>query len=49
MGKKVIVTISENKIINIKYKVDEMVSYVLGIDIGVRMASRKSRLGCSYG
>ena len=35
------VTTSKDKIINIKNKYDEMVSYFLGIDIGVRMKSRK--------
>ena len=35
------VTTNKDKIINIKNKYDEMVSYFLGIDIGVRMASRK--------
>ena len=33
---------SKDKIINIKNKYDEMVSYFLGIYIGVRMASRKT-------
>jgi hypothetical protein len=33
---------SENKVINIKNKYYEMVTYFLGIDIGVRMTSRKS-------
>ena len=42
MGYKVRVTIGKDKIINIKNKYDEMVSYFLGIDIGVRMASRKT-------
>ena len=41
MGYKFRVITSKNKIINIKNKYDEMVSYFLGIDIGVRMASRK--------
>ena len=42
MGYKFRVTTSNDKIINIKNKYDEMVSYFLGIDIGVRMASRKT-------
>ena len=42
MGYKFRVTTSKDKIINIKNKYDEMVSYFLGIDIGVRMASRKT-------
>ena len=42
MGYKVRVTTSKYKIINIKNKYDEMVSYFLGIDIGFRMASRKT-------
>ena len=33
---------SKDKIINIKNKYDEMVSYFLGIDIGVRMVSIKT-------
>ena len=41
MGYKVRVTTSKDKIINIKNKYDEMVSYFLGIDIGVKMTSRK--------
>ena len=41
MGYEFRVTTSKDKIINIKKKYDEMVSYFLGIDIGVRMASRK--------
>ena len=36
------VTTNKNKFINIKNKDDEMVSYFLVIDIGVKMASRKS-------
>ena len=36
------VTTSKDKIINTKNKYDEMVSYFLGIDIWVRMASRKT-------
>ena len=36
MGQMLNVTTSKNKIINIKNKYDEMVSYFLGIDIGVR-------------
>ena len=39
MGK---VTTSKDKIINIKKKYDGMVSYFLGIDIGVIMESRKN-------
>ena len=39
---KVRVTTSKNKIINIKNKYDEMVSCFLVIDIGVRMASKKT-------
>ena len=35
-------TTSKNKVINIKNKYDEMVSYFLGIDIGVIMESRKT-------
>ena len=42
MGYKFRVTTNKDKIINIKNKYDEMVSYFLGIDIGVRMASRKT-------
>ena len=42
MGYKFRVTTSKDKIINIKNKYDEMVSYFLGIDIGVRMTSRKT-------
>ena len=42
MGYKFRVTTSKDKIINIKNKYDEMVSYFLGIYIGVKMASRKS-------
>ena len=42
MGYKFRVTTSKDKIINIKNKYDEMVSYFLGIDIGVGMASRKT-------
>ena len=42
MGYKVRVTTSKDKTINIKNKYDEMVSYFVGIDIGVRMASRKT-------
>ena len=42
MGYKFKVTTSKDKIINIKNKYDEMVSYFLGIDIGIRMASRKT-------
>ena len=38
------VTTSKDKIINIKNKYDEMVSYFIGIDIGVRMASRKTNV-----
>ena len=41
MGYKFRVTTSKDTIINIKNKYDEMVSYFLGIDIGVRMASIK--------
>ena len=41
MGYKFRATTSKDKIINIKNKYDEMVSYFLGIDIRVRMASRK--------
>ena len=42
MGYKFRVTTSKDKIINIKNKYDEIVSYFLGIDIGVRMTSRKT-------
>ena len=42
MGYKIRVTTNKDKIINIKNKYDEMVSYFLGIDIGIRMASRKT-------
>ena len=42
MGYKFKVTTSKDKIININNKYNEMVSYFLGIDIGVRMASRKT-------
>ena len=42
MGYNFRVTTSKDKIINIKNKYDEMVSYFLGIDIGVRKASRKT-------
>ena len=44
MGYKFRVTTSKDKIINIKNKYDEMVSYFLGIDIGVRMESRKTNV-----
>ena len=49
MGYKFRVTTSKDNIINIKNKYDEMVYYFLGIDIGVRMASRKivSRINLS--
>ena len=36
------VTTSKKNVINIKGKDDEMVSYFFGIDIGIRMASRKT-------
>ena len=36
------VTTNKDKIIKIKNKYDEMVSYFFGIDIGVIMASRKT-------
>ena len=36
------VTTSKNKVINIKNKDDQMVSYFLGIDIGVRMAYKNT-------
>ena len=42
MGYKFKVTTNKDMIINIKNKYDEMVSYFLGIDIGVRMESRKT-------
>ena len=42
MGYKVRVTTSKDKIVNIKNKYDEMVSYFLGIDIGDSMAPRKN-------
>ena len=42
MGYKFRVTTGKDNIINIKKKYDEMVSYFLGIDIRVRMASRKT-------
>ena len=42
MGYKFRVTTNKDKIMNIKNKYDEMISYFLGIDIGVRMASRKT-------
>ena len=42
MGYKFRATTSKDKIINIKNKYDEMVSYFLGIYIGVKMASRKT-------
>ena len=42
MGYKVRVTTSKHKIIDIKNKYDEIVTYFLGIDIGVRMTSRKT-------
>ena len=42
MGYKFRVTTSKDKTINIKNKYNEMVPYFLGIDIGVRMASRKT-------
>ena len=42
MGYKFRITTSKDKIINIKNKYDEMVSYFLSIDIGVRMTSRKT-------
>ena len=41
MGYKFRVTTSKDKIINIKNKYDEMVSYFLGIEIGVRMELEK--------
>ena len=41
MGYKVRVTTSKDKIINIKNKYDDMVSYFLGINIANRMTSRK--------
>ena len=44
MGYRVRVTTSKDKIINIKKKYDEMVSYFLGIDVGVRMASIKTNV-----
>ena len=44
MGYKFRVTTSKDRIINIKNKYDDMVSYFLGIDIGVRMESRKTSL-----
>ena len=36
------VTTNKNKVINIKNKDDETVSHFLGIDVGVRMTSRKT-------
>ena len=42
MGYKFRVTTSKDNIINIKSKYDELVSYFLGIDIGVRMTSRET-------
>ena len=42
MGYKFRVTNNKDKIINIKNKYDEMVSYFLGTNIGVRLASRKT-------
>ena len=42
MGYKFRVTTSKDKIINIKNTYDEMVSYFLGIDVGDKMASRKT-------
>ena len=44
------VTTNNNKFININNKDDEMVSYFLGIDIGVKMTSRKimSRINLSF-
>ena len=36
------VTTNKNKVINIKNKDDETVSHLLGIDVGVRMTSRKT-------
>ena len=44
MGYKFRVTTNKDKIINIKNKYDEIVSYFLGIDIGVKMASRKTNV-----
>ena len=44
MGYKFRVTTSKDKIIGINNKYYEMVSYFLGIDIGVRMASRKTNV-----
>ena len=41
MGYKFRVTTSKDKIISIKNKYYEMVSYFLGIDIEVRLISRK--------
>ena len=42
MGYKFRVTMTKDKIINIKNKYDEMVSYFLGIDIGIIIAFRKT-------
>ena len=42
MGYKFRIITSKDKIIKIKNKYDEMVSYFLGIDIGVRMTSRET-------
>ena len=42
MGYKVWVTTNENKIMNIKYKDDEVIIDSLGIDIVIRMTSRKA-------
>ena len=44
MGYKVRVTTSKDKIIDIKNKYDEMVSYFLGIDSGVKLASGKTNV-----
>ena len=42
MGYKVRVTTNKDKIISINKKYDEMVSYFIGIDIRLRMGSRKT-------
>ena len=44
MGYKVWVTTNENKIMNIKYKDDEVIIDSFGIDIVIRMTSRIASL-----
>ena len=42
------VTTGKNNIIKIKNNDDDIVSYFLGIDIGVKMASRKTSIKEKY-